>query len=414
MRSAPNWHDERSFTLTSPTPATRTPVVIVGAGPVGLCAALELDRRNIACLLLDRADSPPSDLRASTFHPPTLEMLESLGLAEPLLADGLKVPEWQVRLHATHERAVFDLAVLGDDTPFPFRLQYEQANFCALGWRRVAAAKHVNFRTGVEIASMAARDEFVEMRAMSGDVYQADWVIAADGASSRLRQLLNLNFEGLTYPETTILATTSFPFEEHLPGLSWVNYVWADEGTFSLLRVPGRWRVSLYPRDGETVEQTLEPGRLQQRLQEIVPVSGDYDVMECRPYRIHQRILDNYRAGRVLFAGDAAHLNSPSGGMGMNCGIHDAFNLADKLAQVMDGATDTPLDRYDRQRRPVAREEILAQADTNRRRMQQRDPAWRRAELERLQGIASDPAAAREFLLRSAMISGLRKAATIE
>ena len=102
MRSAPNWHDERSFTLTSPTPATRTPVVIVGAGPVGLCAALELDRRNIACLLLDRADSPPSDLRASTFHPPTLEMLESLGLAEPLLADGLKVPEWQVRLHATH------------------------------------------------------------------------------------------------------------------------------------------------------------------------------------------------------------------------------------------------------------------------------------------------------------------------
>lgn len=389
-------------------------VVIVGAGPVGLCAALELNRRQIPCLLLDRATAAPTDLRASTFHPPTLEMLERLDLATTVLADGLRVPEWQVRLHATHERAVFNLAVLADDTPYPFRLQYEQANFCALGWQRVAAAEHVDFRRGVEVTGIEAGDAQVELQTADGKRLAADWVIAADGASSGLRRLLELRFEGLTYPETTILATTSFPFEEHLPGLSWVNYVWSDNGTFSLLRVPGRWRVSLYPDDGVSVEQTMEPTTLQARLHEIVPISGDFNVLECRPYRIHQRILDNYKVGRVLFAGDAAHLNSPSGGMGMNCGIHDAFNLTEKLAAVLNGEPESLLEQYDRQRRPVAREEILSQADTNRRRMQQRDPAWRRAELERLQAIATDASAAREFLLRSSMISGLRKAAAIE
>ncbi|UCG72698.1 MAG: FAD-dependent monooxygenase [Chromatiales bacterium] len=381
---------------------------------MGLCAALELNHRGIRCVLLESQHEPPTDLRASTFHPPTLELLDHLDLTATLLADGLRVPQWQVRLHATHERAVFDLAVLADDTPYPFRLQYEQAAFCALGWQRAAAAEHVDFRTGVAVAQVDQDGQGVRVTAADGSSIEADWVIAADGASSRLRQLFALNFEGLTYPETTLLATTRFPFEAHLPGLSWVNYVWADDGTFSLLRVPDRWRVSLYPRDDESVERALEAEQVQARLQEIVPNAQGYEVLECRPYRIHQRILDCYRHGRVLFAGDAAHLNSPSGGMGMNCGIHDAFNLVEKLAVVLDGEPDALLDRYDRQRRPLAREEILAQADTNRRRMQQRDPAWRRAELERLQGIAAEPSAAREFLLRSSMIAGLRKAAAID
>jgi 3-(3-hydroxy-phenyl)propionate hydroxylase len=331
-----------------------------------------------------------------------------------MLGAGLRVPQWQVRLHATHERAVFDLATLAGDTRYPFRLQYEQAAFCTLGWQRATADPAVRFLTGVDVHGIEQGGDAVRLTATDGREFCGQWVIAADGAGSRLRELLALPFEGLTYPETTILATTRFPFEAHLPGLSWVNYVWADDGTFSLLRVPDRWRVSLYPRDGETVDEALAPQRLEARLQAIVPNPSGYEVLECRPYRIHQRILAGYRHGRLLFAGDAAHLNSPSGGMGMNCGIHDAFNLAEKLAAVVGGAPDELLERYDRQRRPVAREEILAQADTNRRRMQQRDPAWRRAELDRLQDIAADPAAAREFLLRSSMIAGLRRAAGIE
>jgi 3-(3-hydroxy-phenyl)propionate hydroxylase len=390
----------------------QAPVVVVGAGPVGLCAALKLDALGVPCTLLERSEQPPDDLRASTFHPPTLDMLDTLGLAPAMVDGGLEVPHWQVRMHATHECARFDLSVLKDDTAHPFRLQFEQAAFVKLAIDKVLRSKGIDFRRGIEVDGLDQYDDGVRLHWSGGEIH-AGYAIAADGASSRLRQLLELPFEGLTYPETTILTTTRFPFEDHLPGLSWVNYCWSDSGTFSLLRVPDRWRVSLYPGDGESVDDALQPERVQSRLREIVPAAGDEPVLEIRPYRIHQRILDSYRIGRVLFAGDAAHLNSPSGGMGMNCGIHDAFNLADKLARVLAGEADDLLDLYDRQRRPIARDEILKRADGNRKRMQQRDPAWRRTELDRLQSIAADPHKAHEFLLGSSMIAGLRQAASV-
>ena len=125
------------------------------------------------------------------------------------------------------------------------------------------------------------------------------------------------------------------------------------------------------------------------------------------------RIVDDYRAGRVLLAGDAAHVNSPSGGMGMNGGIHDAFELVATVKEVMEGAPLDRLDRYTRRRRPIAESEILVQADRNRARMQERDPARRRAMLTELQRIADDPVAARAHLLRTSMIAGLQRAAAI-
>ncbi len=390
------------------------PVAIVGAGPVGLCAAMKLARLGVRSIVLERDQSISQDLRASTFHPPTLEMLGEFNLTEPMIADGLIVPTWQVRLHASHESAIFDLSVLEPDTQHPYRLQYEQAAFCALIEAQVRAESCIELRRGFELADIVQHDDAITIYSTDkAQVVHAQFLIAADGASSTARSLLDLPFAGLTYPETTILATTKFPFENHLPGLSWVNYCWSDRGTFSLLRVPDRWRVSLYADEGEDIADALEPARIEERLQEIVPNEQGYDVIEARPYRIHQRILESYRVGRVAFAGDAAHINSPSGGMGMNCGIHDAFNLAEKLAAILDGADPALLDLYDRQRRPLARDDILKRANENRQRMQQRDPAWRRAELDRLQAIAADCAAAREYLLGSSMIAGLRQAAAI-
>ena len=171
--------------------------------------------------------------------------------------------------------------------------------------------------------------------------------------------------------------------------------------------------MSLYADDGETVEQALQPAAIETKLQRIVPAPGPYEVLEARPYRIHQRIVPGYRRGRVLLAGDAAHLNSPSGGMGMNGGLHDAFNLCAKLVRVWHGEDAALLDLYGRQRRPVAEEQILAQAHQNRTRMQERDPGARRATLRELQAVAADPVRAREYLLRSSMITGLRQAEAI-
>jgi 2-polyprenyl-6-methoxyphenol hydroxylase-like FAD-dependent oxidoreductase len=393
-------------------------VIVVGAGPVGLTAAYLLSRRGIPCTLVAAEAVLATDLRASTFHPPTLDMLDTLGLAEPLVAQGLRSPTWQVRLHETGERAEFDLSVLSGDTRHPFRLQCEQSRLCALLLDRIEAEGKVALMLGQHVEAVTQDDAGVTVtyRPIEGGdpvSMKARYVIGADGSRSVVRRAAGIGFEGKTYPETTILATTTFPFQDHLPGLSNVNYVWKAGGTFSLLRLRHLWRCSLYPDHDESIEDGLTPQSIARKLQEIAPSAEGHEVLETRAYRVHMRIADDYRAGRILLAGDAAHVNSPAGGMGMNGGVHDAFELVDALQQIWAGASPDLLDRYTRRRRPIAEQEVLAQADRNRARMQERDRDKRRETLAALQATVADPVAAREHLLRSSMISGLRRAAEI-
>lgn len=396
----------------------RDQVIVIGAGPVGLVTALRLARAGIPVTLVEREPALAHDLRASTFHPPTLEMLDELGLTAPLVAQGLEVPTWQVRKHETHEKALFDLAVIADDTRYPFRLQCEQWRLCELAMAQARELDAIEIRLGSVVETIDQDEQGVRVSCRDADgvlsAIRGRWLVAADGARSTVRSLLDLPFEGLTYPETTILVTTHFPFEDHLPELSRVNYVWIKGGTFSLLRLPELWRCSVYAAADETPEQALEPERIQAKLRRIVPSQPDFEILEIRPYRIHQRIVEHYRIGRILLAGDAAHINSPSGGMGMNCGVHDAFNLTEKLPRVYAGESDALLDLYSRQRQPIAKEEILGQAHRNRTRMLEPDEDERLRTLRELQATVADPVRHREYLLRSSMITGLRKAAQIQ
>ena len=393
-------------------------VAIVGGGPVALTLALLLARRGIAVAVFEAQAELAEDLRASTFHPPTLDMLDTLGLGAPLVAQGLVCPHWQVRLHPSGERAVFDLSVLAGETAHPYRLQAEQWKLSRLLLAALADEPAARVRFGWRGMGLE-QDEATATLTVEGpdgaaEQVRARFVVGADGARSFVRQALNMRFDGQTYPETTILATTTFPFEEHLEGLSNVSYCWKAGGNFSLLRVPGRWRVSIYPREDIPVEEQATPEAIDAALQEIVPRAEPYAVMENRPYRVHQRIVPRYAMGRVVLAGDAAHLNSPAGGMGLNGGIHDAFALAEALgAMLREGAGLERLDRYDRQRRPVAAEQILAQADRNRARMRERDPEKRREILAGLQAITADREKLKAHLLRSSMIEGLRQAAQV-
>ena len=386
------------------------PVAIVGAGPVGLTLALLLRRAGVECVVLEANPDIPHELRASTFHPPTLDKLDTLGLAAPLIAQGLKTPDWQIRWHETGEHARFDLAVLAGETAHPYRLQAEQQKLCQLLLGGTEA------RFGTEVTEVVQDADGVTLSGPALAPLRAAWVVGCDGARSVVRKAAGIGFEGDIYPETTLLGTTEFPLETLFTDLSNVNYIWtsspAFDGTFSLLRVPGRWRLSLYPAPGETAEEAMQPAALAQKLAAIHPGAADAVVNEVRPYRVHKRLAATYRAGRLLLAGDAAHLNSPAGGMGMNGGIHDAFELAAHLVEVLAGADPALLDRYERRRRPVAEHDIIAQADRNRARMRERDPAARRAQLAELQAVCADPVRLKAHLMRSSMIDGLRAAAT--
>ena len=339
-------------------------------------------------------------------------MLDEFGIVEDMIAQGLITPSWQVRMHETGERAEFDLGILAQHTAHPYRLQCEQWKLSRLLREQLERYLPIRFSSRVD-AVHQSQDE-VTVILGSGEKISGAYLVGADGARSTVRKAIGLEFKGETFPETTLLATTDFEFRDHMEGLSGVNYCWAPKGTFSLLRLPGEWRVSLYPDEGESVDDALSERAIEAKLQRIVPRPGRYNVLQKRPYRIHQRVVDRYRVGRVLLAGDSAHINSPSGGMGMNGGIHDACNLADKLIAVIRGGDERLLDLYERQRRPVALEHVLAQSGRNRARMQERDPQKRLAMLRELQAIAADPARALQHLLRTSMIEGLRQAAAIQ
>jgi len=391
-------------------------VLIAGAGPVGLSAALVLGSRGVHVRLFEAAAILPSELRASTFHPPTLDMLAPFGVTDQMLAQGLRCPHWQVRMHPSGERAVFDLSVLAGETDHPYRLQCEQSKLAAILLDKVRALGSVEVSFGSRVLGVTQTDDAVQFtieRDGENRTVTGRYAIGADGAHSAVRESLGVPFEGDVYPETTILATTTFPFESALEGLSNVSYCWKRDGTFSLLRLPGLWRTSLYARDGRSLEETLTDDGIQDLMRDIVPLSTRFEVLETRPYRIHQRLAATYKQGRVFLAGDAAHLNSPSGGMGMNGGIHDAFNLAEKLFAALRRQDEAGLERYEPQRRPIAQDAIIAQAHQNRTRMQERDPERRRRLLADMQATAADPIKLKAYMLRTSMIDGLRRAASI-
>ncbi len=391
-------------------------VAVVGGGPVGLVTALLLAREGVATALLEKTPDIETDLRASTFHPPTLDLLDGIGLAGDLIAQGLVSPRWQVRLHPEGDRAVFDLGVIANATRHPYRVQCEQWKLSRLALAALRAEPRAEIRFATEVTGVAQDDEGVtlDLGGAAPAKLRARFVVGADGARSVVRQALGFGFEGETYPETTLLATTTFPFEDHIEGLTNIAYCWKAGGNFSLLRVPGRWRVSIYPREDMPIEDQITDEAITATLQEIVAYPAGYDVMEKRPYRVHKRIAPRYYRGRVALAGDAAHLNSPSGGMGLNGGLHDAFELVGALRDVRAGAPLAErLDLYERRRRPVALEQIIAQADANRARMREKDPAKRREILADLQAIAADRERQEAHLLRTSMITGLRQAAAV-
>lgn len=392
-------------------------VIIAGGGPVGLFAAVRLSQFGIPVALIEAAETVNKDIRASTIHPPTLDMMKPYGISAQAVAGGMPARQWQVRMHTTGEKAVFDMGCIADVTDYPFRLQFEQSKLCAIMGEMLVADPLVEIYYGTQVESFEQDEDSVTIFAdQNGEPVSITgrFLIGADGAASSVREHLNLAFEGSVYPERTVLVTTPFPFHEHLDDISNVSYCWDTDGNFSLLRLPDRWRVSLYFPEGLTPEEALDNDHLEARLQSICATGQSFDITDKRVYRVHQRIVEQYDHGRVILAGDAAHINSPTGGMGMNGGLHDAHNLTEKIDKIWHGGGDLSLlALYSRQRKPIAEREIMQQADRNRKRMTEKDPEKRRASLLQLQETTSDAEKQRAYLMKSSMYDGLAAAATI-
>ncbi len=387
------------------------PVLIAGAGPVGLSAALALTKFGISVRVVDAGKDVDRRMRATTFHPPTLDIIESLGLIDDLVAQGLKVPRFQLRQHETAKFVSFGLENIRGETKHPFRLQVEQHRYCDLAIAELAT-RGVEVEFGNRLETLVQDDDGVDVQLSSGDTRIA-WLIGADGAGSAVRPAISLEYGGMTHTHSSVLVSTDFAFHEAIDDLDGVNYCWSERGPFSLLQQRGYWRASLYP-GVEDLDEAADEQRVRDWLAYIHPDARDAKLIDINPYRVHERCVDRFRVGRVLLAGDAAHLNPPSGGMGMNGGIHDAMNLANKLLRVLSGADDALLDRYDRQRHTLASQRIIPQASANRERMATMDRGEQLARLENHRAIANDPERCRDFLLRSSMITGLREAKEIE
>ena len=388
---------------------TREPILIVGAGPVGLTLAWRLSQLGLDVQVFEAENRITDQLRASTFHPPTLDYFDESGITAELVEAGRITPTWQIRMQTSGERAEFDLSVLNEDTAHPYRLQCRQE---FLGRALVARLPKDAVHFGCPITAVAQDKDGVSIT-LNDEVVRGSILIGCDGAHSIVREAIGAVFEGETYPENTILVTTHFPFEDHLKELSGVNYIWKPGGTYSLLRLPDLWRISLHPTEGQTPEMALEDSAIRVQTREFIPQAGDIEIVEKRIYRVHRRVATHYRRNRMFIAGDAAHLNSPKGGMGMNGGIHDAWCLADLLMEVANGGDPDRLDKYEARRRPIACDDIVAQADKNRARMSVKNEAKRHEYLKSLQEIAANPIKSREFLLRSSMIEGLRRSEMI-
>ena len=391
-------------------------VIVVGAGPVGLTLAYGLARAGVSVTVIETEPAVSRQLRASTFHPPTLDMLDAWGVTAELIAHGRITPTWQIRLHETGEHVTFDLSVLQGDTAHPYRLQCEQAVLSDALQARLKSEPSARIWRGASVVDVGqhAGGAWVEVRPADGspvERIEGAYVVGCDGAHSLVRKAIGSDFEGSTYPDTTLLVTTHFDFDALWPDLAGVNYIWQDEGTYSLLHLPKVWRVSLHPQADRPLEEEAQPERIARRLNALFGAQHDFALQEVRPYRVHKRLASRWRLGHLFIAGDAAHLNNPKGGMGMNGGIHDAMALCEVLLRALEGHnSEAALDGYERQRLPVVRDDIIGQADRNHARMQLRSLDERRASLAQLQALIDDRDRLRKHLRQTSMLDGLDRA----
>jgi 3-(3-hydroxy-phenyl)propionate hydroxylase len=382
-------------------------IVVVGAGPVGTIAALACARAGMQVTLLEaeaRIDDSP---RASTTQPPTLEILAELGLIDEYIAQGLVARTFQFWDRPTLTLvAEFDFERLRGRTAYPYVVQTEQHKLVRMGLERLRRMDNATVVQGARVTGLSQDESGVEVSTAHG-IYKGDYVIGCDGGRSMVRKCLGIEFEGFTWPERFLVITTPFDFAAAL-GCSLRNYMAGPEEWTNLFKVAGddlkgRWRAVFNTREDESDEEALSRDSVDARLARIHVPERERRPLHLNLYNVHQRVAKRFRQGRVFLCGDAAHVNNPIGGLGLNSGIHEAWHLANLLCS--DGAD---LDDYERRRRPLNIEYVQQQTIANKRRLEERDPAKRAERFAELRAMAGDPKRHEAFLLRASLLETWR------
>jgi 3-(3-hydroxy-phenyl)propionate hydroxylase len=398
---------------------TNRQVLIAGGGPVGLLCAWALGRRGVSVRLFDDNDTLQADPRAATTHPATLDLIAEGGLADDMARVGLVAPIFQFwDRPANRLVAEFDHGILVNDTRHPFVVQCEQFKTSHLLLERIRKLSNIEVLFSHEVIDVRQDSGTVSVDVRGPDgvkTHSGAYLIGADGGRSIVRKRSEITFEGFTWPERFIVLTTPFDFEAER-GYSYRSYfaepgAWCNCFKVSADGPPGLWRTVFPTEPSEDDESLLSDAGVQGRLQRFFPDRRAYEIVHRNLYVTHQRVAGTFRKGRVMLAGDAAHVNNPIGGMGLNGGIQDAVSISDKLSEILlEGQSDRLLDLYDLQRRTVAIEFVQEQSIANKRRLEESDPESRTKNLNELSRIAADPERARQFLLRTAMIASQRRA----
>jgi len=395
-------------------------IIIAGGGPVGLIAGLMLGRAGVDVTLFDMGDILYQHPRAATIHPATLDQLDDLGVYKRIEPLGIVCPI--VNYYDQQELlASFDHGLLAGETRHPWVLQCEQDKLSRTLFEMAKDVPALKIHTSTEVLACTQSADGVEAEVQTPDGkrerFTGSYLIGADGARSTVRKCIDVDFEGFTYGERFMIIGSTFDFAT--VGYAYRNYISDPVEWYNLFKIswkgpPGVYRLVVPLKLDEVLDEDRLDEICQRKFQRFHPHSEPYEIVIRDVYTVQQRVAATFRRGRVLLAGDSAHLNSPIGAMGMNSGIHDAVNLATNMLRVLQGEEgEEALDRYARQRRHVAVEHVQTATIANKKAMEQSDPPTRQKYRDEMQRAAEDPVLARKFLMRTSLIDSLRDAAKI-